>query len=44
MSPIPFYGMGNPIPNFVHNNVLIKIGTICLEILFHPGEVKAGNV
>lgn len=40
----PFYGMGNPIPNFVHNNVLIKIGTDMFGDLIPPGEVKAGNV
>ncbi|MDD2425800.1 MAG: Omp28-related outer membrane protein [Bacteroidales bacterium] len=40
----PFYGMGNPIPNFVHNNVLVKIGTDMFGDLIPSGEVRAGNI
>jgi len=40
----PFYGKGNPVPNFVHNNVLIKIGTDMFGDLIPSVEVGAGKV
>ncbi len=40
----PFFGKGNPIPNFIHNNVLIKIGTDMFGDLIPSGEIGAGKI
>lgn len=40
----PFYGKGNPVPNFVHNNVLIKIGTDMFGDLIPSGEVGPNKI
>jgi len=39
----PFYNKGNPIPNFVHNNVLTKIGTDMFGDLIPSASVGAGK-
>jgi thiol-disulfide isomerase/thioredoxin len=39
-----FYGKGNPVPNFIHNNVLIKIGTDMFGDLIPAAEVGVGKV
>lgn len=39
-----FYGKGNPVPNFIHNNVLTKIGTDMFGDLIPAAEVGAGKV
>ncbi|MHC1779222.1 MAG: Omp28-related outer membrane protein [Bacteroidales bacterium] len=40
----PFYGKGNPVPNFVHNNVIIKIATDMFGDLIPASEVGAGKI
>ena len=39
-----FYGKGNPVPNYVHNNVLVKIGTDMFGDLIPTADVGAGKV
>ncbi|MDP3436787.1 MAG: Omp28-related outer membrane protein [Bacteroidales bacterium] len=39
-----FYGKGNPVPNFIHNNVLTKIGTDMFGDLIPAAEVGVGKV
>lgn len=40
----PFYGKGNPIPNFIHNNVLIKIGTDMFGDIIPIADVGVNKV
>ncbi len=40
----PFYGKGNPVLNFIHNNVLIKIGTDMFGDLIPSEDIGAGKV
>lgn len=44
-SPVgnPYYGKGNPIPNFVHNNVLRKVSTAVLGDAIPSSKTKAGS-
>jgi thiol-disulfide isomerase/thioredoxin len=39
----PFYGKGNPVPNFVHNNVLVKIGTDMFGDLIDLSQIGVGK-
>ncbi len=39
-----FYGKGNPVPNYIHNNVLTKIGTDMFGDLIPSAEVGVGKV
>lgn len=39
----PFFNKGNPIPNYVHNNVLTKIGTDMFGDLIPSSNVGAGK-